>query len=658
MRVVVSDIETPPIPKEGIQGINKIWLFGGIDVKTGERWKFEPFRGEAEKKRAIEWAKTVDLWVFHNGIGFDAPVVNRLLEDNLIPLDRVIDTLVVSRLVQYDRPVPKGCDSGHSLKAHGIRLKKFKGDFHKFDEYSQEMVDYWEQDLDVTLALFEDFKEYIYDPEWKKALRVEHDLQISLDRQTAYGFMFDKEQAEALLSTIRQEMDVLEEELAEAYPPKLEHVKTINYTIKKDGEEGAHVQTNKQQYPMTKVEGDKLLCFDYVSFKPGSSKDRIEVLWEAGWKPFEKTKTHQQFSRTKPGQPWGKSVKKMTQEFWDEKKAHFDTYGWTVSEDNLATLPSKAPEAARKLAQWLTLEGRRSSLVEWIGQVKEDGRIHGKVWHIGAWTGRMSHSNPNTANISSVWPEKKEAKTAVEEIKKRYDTPMRACWKVPEGKVQVGTDAAGIQLRILADYLARHFDAHQYIEAIVTGRKEDDTDIHNLNRKALGLNHVDRDMSKTFAYAWLLGAGDAKIGSILHVTPQQGRAAKDRFEKSIDGLYRLKNELLPYIADRGYFTGYDGRKVLVPNLHKTLAGILQNGEAVVMRHWLLRVNKKIQREGLDAHMVGVIHDETQYEVVDMPTAERLIQIQHETIKEVQDDLGFICPLEVEAKTGSNWAQCH
>jgi DNA polymerase I-like protein with 3'-5' exonuclease and polymerase domains len=601
----------------------------------------------------------VDLWFGHHFLGFDAPVVNRLLRPDLIPLDRVIDTLVVSRLVEYDRYIPKGCDSAHSLEAHGRRLKKFKGKFNKFDEYSQEMVDYWEQDLDVTLALFEDFKPYIYDPQWKKSMRVEHDLQISLDQQSRYGFLFDKDQAETLLSTVRDEMDILEKELQDAYPPKLEHVKTINYTVRKDGQEGSHVQSNKQSYPMTKVQGDKLLCFDYVSFNPGSSKDRIEALWDAGWKPFEKTKTHQRFARSRVGQPWGKSVKKMTQEFWDDKKAHFDYYGWTVSEDNLATLPPKAPEAARKLAQWLTLEGRRSSLVEWIGQVKSDGRIHGKVWHIGAWTGRMSHSNPNTANISSVWPDGKPAKTAVEEIKKRYDTPMRACWKVPEDSWLVGVDADGIQLRILADWLWRHFDAPDHAKAIMEGKKENETDIHNVNRRALGLNHIDRDDAKTFIYAWVLNAGIPKVASILKTTTSVASGARDNFERSISGLKQLRSELLPYIAERGWFTGYDGRKVLVPSLHKTLAGILQNGEAVVMKHSTLAAEREVRLLGINAQRVGLIHDENQVEVTGTyEEALKVKEVYEDKIKWAGVDLGFKIQLLGSGSIGRNWAETH
>ena len=451
MKLVVSDIET-----NGLHDCDTIWLHGGIEYDVvdgklirGETRHFEPFRNNQQKQAAIAWSHSVDLWVGHNFLSFDAPTLNRLLSPNLIPLGRVVDTLIVSRLLCYDRVVPRGCKSGHSLEAHGVRLKMPKGDFHDFENYSQEMVDYWKQDLEITARLLEDWWKYINDPNWKKSMRAEHDLQVNLDEQTARGFLFDRPQAADLLSSVEADMAQLEAEIQEDYPPQLQQVNELNYKINKDGTEGVHVQNAKTKYAMTKVEGDKFVCYDYVAFNPGSPKDRIDKLWEAKWKPFDKTKTHQNFLRTKPGMDWG-AVKRMTQEFYDDKKAHFEVYGWTCSEDNLETLPESAPPAARKLAKWLTLEGRRSSLVEWIGQIKEDGRIHGRVWHIGAWTGRCSHSDPNTANISAVWPSKKPVKTAVDEVKYRYDTAMRSCWRVEEDDWLVGVDAEGIQLRILA----------------------------------------------------------------------------------------------------------------------------------------------------------------------------------------------------------------
>lgn len=653
MKIVVSDIET-----NGLEGSDKLWLCGGKDLTTGEIHKFENCHEDpVAKAAAIKWYESADLIIGHNFIQFDAVMLNKLLKPRLIDPKKVIDTLIVSRLVDYDIDIPKGAKSPHSLQAWGMRMGKHKGDYHDFSQFTDEMVEYWYQDIEVTSALYERFHDTIWNPDWSLSLRTEHNLQIELVRTQYYGFYFDKVKAEFLLNSVQQKMKTLEDQFQIDFPPKMEEVNRIQYRLKKDGTEMATVTKAKERYAMTTLDGDELVCHDWIEFKPGSSRDRIDVLWDAGWTPVDRTKTAIAFSRLKVGDPYGKKVKSMDKAFYNEKKADLDRYGFTVSEANLGTLPEDAPTGAKALAQWLTLEGRRSSLVEWINQVGDDNRIHGRIQHIGAWTGRCAHKDPNTANISS--PFHGDAKTAVDEVKKQYDVHLRACWTVPSGSWLVGTDADGIQLRVLADYLWRHFDADQYAQAIMTGKKEDETDIHNLNKNALAVPHGTRDMAKTFIYAWLLGAGVAKTAQILKVNQKEAQDARTRFEMSIDGLYNLKNRLIPYVAEQGYFTGYDGRKVVVPNQHKTLAGILQNGESCLMKHTLLRWHDVARKEGINFKMVGFIHDEYQVEVIGTKEeAERLGQIQAQCMLDVGQELGFKIPTPGSYDIGKNWAETH
>jgi len=653
MKIVVSDIET-----NGLDDSDKLWLCGGKDIKTGETTRFDNCHSDPVAMReAIKWYKSCDLIIGHNFIQFDAVQLNKLFGSRVIDPFKVLDTLIISRTVDYDIDIPKGAKSPHSLAAWGIRMGLHKGDYHDFSQYSQEMVDYWYQDLEVTHALYDRFSPVIWDDDWKLSLRTEHNLQIELVRSKYYGFFFDKNKAEFLLGSVKQKMDILEEQFQVDFTPKLTEVNRVKYRLKKDGEEMATVKNAKAKYALTQLDGDELVCSDWISFNPGSPQDRIDVLWDAGWKPFEKTKTHLKFDRLNVGDKPTPKADPMTKEVYDDKKAHLSRYGWTCSEENLSTLPEFAPEGARSLAQWLTLEGRRSSLVEWIAQCKDDSRIHGSINNIGAWTGRCAHRDPNTANIPS--PFHGEPRTAVEEVKKQYDQHLRACWTVPSGSWLVGTDADGIQLRVLADYLWRHFDADQYALAIMEGKKEDETDIHNLNKNALGVPHGTRDMAKTFIYAWLLGAGVSKTAQILGVNQREAQAARDRFEKSIDGLYQLKNQMVPYIAERGYFTGYDGRKVPVPSAHKTLAGILQSGESVLMKHSLIRWHEAARKEGINFKMVGFIHDEYQVEVIGTKEeAERLGQIQAECMLETGKALGFKIPTPGSYDVGKNWAETH
>lgn len=336
-----------------------------------------------------------------------------------------------------------------------------------------------------------------------------------------------------------------------------------------------------------------------------------------------------------------------------DKLKHYKRYGWKVNEENLKTLPASAPQAAKDLARWLTLEGRRSSLVEWLGQVK-DGRIHGKFWPIGAWTQRMAHSSPNQANIPACWPKGKTPKTAVEEVKAEYDSTMRGHWQATPGSWLVGTDAEGIQLRILCHYMK----SEDYRDAIVNGDKAKETDIHSLNRKALGLSWIDRDMAKTYIYAWILGAGLAKIATILECNMGQARTAVDNFLASLPELKKVKNIEVPRDAARGYFIGLDGRKVPCDSEHLMLAGYLQNGEAVIMKHANILWRGRAAREGIWFRQVDFVHDEWQVEVRTYDDAERLAQIQCQAIEDVGTKLGLFCPLKGSSKIGRNWKETH
>lgn len=652
MNILISDIET-----NALDHPDKFWLCGGKDVDTGEVFQFENIHADpVARKQATELHLDYDLIVGHNFIQYDLPLLNQFLDDRIDPR-RVIDTLVISRLANYDILTPQGSTGPHSLKSWGIRLGVYKGDFHDFSALTDEMREYWRGDLDTTEALFNHFSPIIFDPDWRKSLRCEHDLQIELVRTKYFGFHFNSDLATHLLNSIESEMDDIEDQFKIDFPAKLLPVNTIKYREKQDGTPYSSVDKARERYDMTTRDGDDLVCWNYVPFNPSSSRDRIDVLWEAGWKPFDKTKTHIKFDRLSIGDPYGKKITSMDKEFYDNKQNDLLRYGWTVSEDNLMTLPEDAPDGARGLAKWLTLEGRRSSLAEWLGQVCDDGRIHGTINNVGAWTGRCAHNAPNTANIASAFHG--DPKTAVEVVKSKYDHHLRECWDTPDGSFLVGCDADGIQLRVLADYLWRHFDADMYANAIMEGKKEDETDIHNMNKKALGVPNGTRDMAKTFIYAWLLGAGVAKTASILGVNQREAQAARTRFEKSIDGLSPLKRRLIPYIGEQGYFVGYDGRKVPVPNEYKVLAGLLQSGESILMKHTLINFHKKARAEGINFKMVGFIHDEYQIEVIGTrEEADHMGKLVANTMAETGVDLGFRIPTPGSYDIGKNWLDTH
>ena len=331
---------------------------------------------------------------------------------------------------------------------------------------------------------------------------------------------------------------------------------------------------------------------------------------------------------------------------------HYKRYGWTTSERNLETLPEDAPQAAKDLAKYLIVEGRRRSLVEWLGHCKEDSKIHGKFWHIGSWTGRMAHSEPNQANIMSQFHG--EPKTAIEEVKARFDGPMRGLWRASPDKYLVGTDAEGIQLRILTHYMK----SPVWRDAICNGDKKLETDIHSMNRKALGPVCRDRDTAKTFIYAWVLGASIPKIAEILSTTVPKAKASNTQFLEAFPELKKLKTLKIPNDASKGYFTGLDGRKVICNSEHLMLAGYLQSGESVVMKHATIKWHEELNKRGIPFKLVDFVHDEWQTECDSEEDAHEIGKVQCKAIEDVGNELGLYCPLAGSYDIGRTWLETH
>jgi DNA polymerase I-like protein with 3'-5' exonuclease and polymerase domains len=289
-KIVAMDIETESLTPE------HIWVICAEDVNTGEREQFLNVTSIPEERdRFVEYCNNCSSFVFHNGIGFDVQVINKLL-GNVMPMEKVIDTLIVSRLVDYTNDGHR-----HSLKAWGQRLGEFKTGFTDFSKLSEEMVEYCQQDVVVTVKLYHHFKNIIEAPEWQESLRCEHDIQILCEQMTDNGFYFDEDTAEELLGEIQTRMEDLEQSFQEDFPPKLTEINRIKYRRKADGSLFSSVTKAQEKYFATaldkSVDPPELVCYEYINFNPASPKQRIERLWEAGWKPFEKTKGHIEYER-------------------------------------------------------------------------------------------------------------------------------------------------------------------------------------------------------------------------------------------------------------------------------------------------------------------------------------------------------------------------
>ena len=543
MRAVV-DIETDAIDA------TKIHCIVARSADTGEtrHWIGDQCREFGE------WSKKIDTFIMHNGISFDAPLLNKFTGSD-IKVNQIDDTLIKSQLYNPIR------DGGHSLEAWGNFLGHKKGDYHDFSHFNQEMLKYCYIDTAVTMETYKYLQE-----EGKKFSEKSYDLEREVrsivDKQQKNGFAFNIMKGMTLEAKLMDELHSLEEKAHDMFPPTIVELKT---------------KTKK------------------IPFNIASRKQIADRLMKKGWKPTKKT----------------------------------DKGNVIVNESVLDTIDM--PEA-KMFSRYFLLQKRTGLLKAWIQACSEKERVHGRVMTLKTITGRMAHHGPNMAQVPAVYSP--------------YGKECRELWTVSNTDTHqlVGTDASGLELRCLAHYMN---DA-KFTNEVLTG------DVHTANMKAAGLSN--RDQAKTFIYAFLYGAGPAKIGSVVGGSASDGRNLIAKFLKNMPALNKLRKDI-GAVAASGTIRGLDGRMLHIRHEHAALNTLLQGAGAVVCKRWLVEMDRMIWEHGLDAKLVASVHDEYQFEVA-KPDIESFTKITKEAMYTTQKILDFKCDLDSDFKVGNNWAETH
>lgn len=214
----------------------------------------------------------------------------------------------------------------------------------------------------------------------------------------------------------------------------------------------------------------------------------------------------------------------------------------------------------------------------------------------------------------------------------------------------VGADLAGIELRMLAHYLAR-YDGGRYADILLNG------DIHQVNADRVG---VSRRAIKTISYAFLYGAGNAKLGLSFDSSlkeeeaKEKGAKIRKKFVSAIDGLKDLLRDIKQE-SQQGFIKSIDGRPIKVESQHKALNYLLQSGAGVVAKRWMVLANESLK--DIDCHQLAFIHDELQYET-HPKHAEYLSECLLQSAKRAGEYYNLRIPIAAEAKCGNSWADVH
>ena len=576
MKKLVFDIEA--------DGLNptKIWCIVAKDLDEGTCRTFNP----NQLLDGVEYLQSADVLIGHNIIGYDIPAIEKILDVKLNT--KVVDTLVLSRLFQPVR------ENGHSLKTWGYRIN-----FHKqeqpddFDSYTPQMLEYCEQDVLLNEKVYHALlKEGVGFSQ--ESIELETQVAEIMNQQEKTGFLFDLEKATMLLAQLKSRMVEVEDEVQRTFKPKWIDDKLVTPYIKKDGTLSKRGMTDEEyEKCLTTKNYDPFMRRKLQEFNLGSRKQIGEYLVDFGWKPERFTPT---------GQP-------------------------IVDEGTLKKI--EHIQEARLIAEFLLLQKRIAQISSWIDELQGE-RVHGKVIPNGTITGRMTHRNPNMAQIPGVYSP--------------YGEDCRACWIVPEGYKLLGIDASGLELRMLAHYM----NDEQYIDEVING------DIHKTNQELAGLE--SRDKAKTFIYALIYGAGDEKLGKVVGGNTSDGKRARQYFFDNKPEFKSLRDRV-QRAATKKYLKGIDGRKLYIRNNHAALNTLLQGAGAIVMKKALSLLDNKLKLNTIDYKFVANIHDEWQVEVRESQ-ADFVGLRAVEAIIEAGEYFNLRCPLDGEYKVGDNWSETH
>ena len=416
---------------------------------------------------------------------------------------------------------------------------------------------------------------------------LEHQVASILTEQEIYGWHFDERAAWELESALRKEYEDTCQVLRNRHP----YVQGPRFCPKRSNKTRGYVEGA----PLTKLK----------ELNP-TSRDHIAWILQThyGWIPSLMT------SKTK--------------ELEEEKQK--PVIDETVLKDigtHIALQFLKLLDLTKKLG--MISEGVNA----WQKLCTRSSRIHHHC-SVATSTFRCAHRKPNLAQVPS-------------------DERFRKLFTASPGLCMVGADLSGIELRMLAHYLAR-YDGGRYAKILING------DIHQTNADKIG---ITRSQVKTVTYAFLYGAGDTKIGhSYDKQLPEEkarekGAEIRQAYVDAIPGLKELLEGVQKALT-RGFLYGLDDRHILVDSRHKSLNYLLQGSAAIIAKRWMVLANEHLPET---ARQLAFIHDELQFEC-SQSQKEDLKFLLELTAVQAGEYYKMRCPVAAESKSGTTWADVH
>ncbi len=278
----------------------------------------------------------------------------------------------------------------------------------------------------------------------------------------------------------------------------------------------------------------------------------------------------------------------------------------------------------------------------------EDSRIRTSFNQTVTATGRLSSTEPNLQNIP---------------IRTELGSRMREYFPAPSGRLLIDADYSQIELRLLAHIsgdplMCKAFnegaDIHTATAAQVFGVSEDEV-TPELRKRAKAVN-----------FGIVYGIGDYSLSQDLKITKKQAADYISAYKAKYIGVEEYLSAAVESAYRQGFVTTMLGRRRAIPELASPKASMRAFGERVAMNSpiqgsaadiikiAMIRVERALEKSGLDAKLIMQVHDELIVEASesDAPAAAEILKHEMETAATLA------VPLTVDINIGKTWLECH
>lgn len=606
--------------------------------------------------------------VGHNIIGYDLIVLWKLHKWKPAKTVKIVDTFVLSMLVHAD------IMGGHGLAAWGTRTGVHKTDYleayrawrvsldagyqwtreDEWAEYNSIMGEYCQQDVRAAVRVYDTIRKDMGGWDWDRAEWMEHEFAKLFARQAWWGVAIDVPHCQKMVADLSTTMALDEAEIAPKLPTRqagkgeLNEARPPKACFKLDGTPGKltlawfdsvelidgqwHGQKYGQLHKLpTPMEGEiqRAPLTDKVAM---NIKDQAQIkawLMDLGWIPtgYNYQKRPDKYGKQRIVKGDGGEPIPTAPKFHDK--------GVLCPNLERMITDGSVPSVAAQCVRWIVLRHRRGIFQGLLDNLRTDGTVGATGFSCGTPTSRVTHAV--VCNIPK----------ADKSVLLGYE--CRAAFIARPGRVLMGADAAGLELRCLA----ARVDSEVIRKMVMEGTKEAGTDIHSFNAKLLG---VDRNTAKLACYSFLYGSGDKKLGASLGGGEREGAVAREKLERGVPGLEGLLSKVAA-ASKRGFLRALDGRRVGIRSPHAALNTLLQSDGSLIVKWATVVWDREVRRRKLDARLVVHYHDEI---LVDCKPehAELAGKLFVDSLRYVGKKFGYACPLGGSVQIGSSWAEVH